>query len=204
MTAHIVAIDSPLALDAALHHWQQGHIVAFPTDTVYGIGVPALDAAAIEQLYLLKQRPRSQAIPLLLADPADIERVAAQVPPQARTLAQHHWPGGLTLVVPAVATLPSVLLAGGSTVALRVPNHPALRTLIRHLGQPLAATSANLHGQPSPPTAHELAQLFGARVGVVLDGGHAPSDAPSTVVDCCGEAPRVLRQGCVHLATIPS
>jgi L-threonylcarbamoyladenylate synthase len=194
---HIVPIET--GADEALRMLQSGAAIAFPTDTVYGIGADGLNAAAVAQLYAIKQRPRSQAIPLLLADPADLALVSSVVSLRASTFAQRYWPGGLTLVVPAAPHLSAELLAGGTSVAVRVPDHPALRNLIARLGRPLAATSANLHGHANPVTAQNVVAQLGHRLPLVLDGGPTPGDVPSTIVDLTGATPRVLRQGTLVL-----
>jgi L-threonylcarbamoyladenylate synthase len=195
----MLAIDAPEATQRALEELRRGHPVVFPTDTVYGVGVPATNAEAVVRLYAIKCRPRNVAIPVLLADAADLERVASAVPPLARELAQRYWPGGLTLVVPAAAHLPAALLAGGASVAARLPAHAWLQNLIRLLGEPLAATSANLHASPTPHTAAGVAAQLGAGVRLVVDGGESPAAQPSTVVDCTGPQPVVLRQGSVSI-----
>ncbi|MBA3944365.1 MAG: threonylcarbamoyl-AMP synthase [Herpetosiphonaceae bacterium] len=185
--------------DLALQILRQGGVIGFPTDTVYGVGAAGYDARAVAQLFDVKERPRSQAIPLLLADPRDLGAVTTALPPLALELARRYWPGGLTLVVPAQPQLPPELLGGGTTVAVRVPDHPALRQLIRDLGQPLAATSGNLHGAANPITAQQVLAQLGGRLPLILDGGATPGDLPSTVVDVTGSVPRLLRQGVVTL-----
>lgn len=197
MNTQVVPFEQ--GMDAALDLLQRGKAIAFPTDTVYGVGADGLDAGAVRQLYAVKNRPRTQAIPLLLADPADLVLVSRGVGERAFRLAERYWPGGLTLVVPAAAHLPAELLAGGTTVAVRVPDHPALRTLIRQLGRPLAATSANLHGKANPRTAQDVVAQLGGRVPLVLDGGATPGDIASTIVDVSGPATRLLRQGVVNV-----
>jgi len=195
----ILPIDNPVALDKALTLLQQGEVIAFPTDTVYGVGAAGLNSAAVAQLFAVKNRPRTQAIPLLLADPSDLGSVCPSVPAAAKELAARYWPGGLTLIVPAASHLPAELLAGGNTVAVRVPDHLWLRELIRRLGQPLAATSANLHGEPNPVSAAMVEARLGGRLPVILDGGPTPGDIPSTIVDVTGPEPKVLRLGIVHV-----
>lgn len=186
-------------IDQALDLLGRGHAIAFPTDTVYGVGADGLRAAAVQQLFAIKDRPPTQAIPLLLADPADLIAVSSGVSEQAQRLAERYWPGGLTLVVPAATHLPADLLAGGATVAVRVPDHPALRDLIRQLGRPLAATSANLHGHANPRTVQDVVAQLARRVALVLDGGATPGDVASTIVDVSGAVPRVLRQGVLRV-----
>lgn len=192
-------IDDPDALEQALALLEAGEAIAFPTDTVYGVGADGLSEAAIVKLFEVKQRPLAQPIPILLADPEDLQAVCAEVPAAATNLAARHWPGGLTLVLPAAAHLPPRLLAGGATVAVRIPDHPWLRELIRRLGRPLAATSANLHGGPNPASAEDVAAQLGGRIRMIVDGGPTPGDVPSTIVDVTGAELRVLRQGAVEL-----
>ncbi len=183
--------------ELALQLLRQGGVIAFPTDTVYGVGAAGYDGPAIAQLFDVKERPRSQAIPLLLADPADLEVVAVKLPPLALELARRYWPGGLTLVVPARPHLPPELLSGGTTVAVRVPAHAALRQLIRDLGQPLAATSANRHGAANPVNAQQVLAQLGGRLPLIVDGGSTPGDLPSTIIDVTSSVPRLLRHGVV-------
>jgi L-threonylcarbamoyladenylate synthase len=190
----IQSIDDPQTLDRALALLRAGQPIAIPTDTVYGVGAAALDAAAVLRLYDVKRRPLTQAIPLLIADAAELAVVAAEITPAARQLARL-WPGALTLVLPAAPHLPPELLAGGPTVAVRLPDHGWLRDLIRALGAPLAATSANLHGGRDPQTTAEVAAQLGDTVPLIADGGPTPGPIPSTIVDCTGESPRMLRAG---------
>src|SRR6266508_2008835 len=189
-----IPISEPASLDRALALLRTGEPIAFPTDTVYGVGAAALNAAAVARLYTVKRRPLTQAIPLLIADEADLPLVADEVTPTARRLARL-WPGALTLVVMAAPGLPSELLAGGATVAVRLPDHMWLRSLIRALGMPLAATSANLHGGRDPRTAADVAAQLGGALPLIVDGGPTPGPLPSTIVDCVGDEPRLLRAG---------
>ncbi len=179
-----------------------GKVIAFPTDTVYGVGASGFDERAIEQLYVVKDRPRDKAIPYLLASAADLKLVARDIPQAARRLAERFWPGGLTLVVPAAPRVPKILIAGGDSIAVRVPNHPTTRALIDAVGAPLATTSANLSGARDPASAPEaLAQLNG-RIPVILDAGATRGNVPSTVVDVTTDPPRVLRVGVIAVEEI--
>ena len=198
LNTHVLPADSQTAITQAAQTLTAGGLVAFPTDTVYGVGAHAFDAETIELLYAAKERPRDKAIPVLLASTADLPLVAREVPSAARRLADAFWPGALTLVLPRHPALPAVLTADGDSVAVRVPDHPVVRALIAALGAPLAATSANLSGQPSPVTAEEVATQLGERVDLILDGGPCPSvgrGVPSTVLDLTLDPPRVLRSG---------
>jgi len=195
MKARVLPVDSQDAIAQAAHLLATGGLVAFPTDTVYGVGAHALNADAVERLYMTKKRPRDRAIPVLLASAADLALAAHDVPPIALRLADAFWPGALTLVLPRQPALPAVLTAGGDSVAIRVPDHPVARALIAALAAPLAATSANLSGQPSPITAQEAVGQLGEHVDLILDGGPCPGGVPSTVLDLTCEPPRVLRAG---------
>lgn len=202
MKTHVVSADRPGALAQAAAVLRAGGLVAFPTDTVYGVGAHALLPDAVARLYTAKVRPEGKAIPLLLADAADIERVSRDLPPLASRLIAAFWPGALTLVVPRSAWLPDIVTAGGPTVAVRLPDHPAPRALARALGAPLAATSANLSGQAEATTAAEvLAQLDG-RIELLLDGGVCAGGVASTVLDLTVHPPAILRAGALDLAQL--
>jgi L-threonylcarbamoyladenylate synthase len=179
-----------------------GGLVAMPTDTVYGIGV-ALDAPdGLARLFAAKDRPLDRAIVLLVADLEQAASVGV-LTPAALLLAERFWPGGLTLVLRQApeAALPAVLTAGTATIGVRIPDHESPRALARALG-PLPVTSANLSGQPDARDASEVLAQLGSRVDLVLDGGPARVGVPSTVVDCSGELPRVLRAGAIASAEV--
>jgi len=170
-------------------------LVAFPTDTVYGLGACAFEAQAVERLYTAKGRPEGKAIAVLLGRPEEIDLVAVEVPPLARRLAARFWPGPLTLVLARRAALPDVLTSGGMTVAVRVPGHALTRALVDALATPLAASSANLSGQPDPVSADEVLEQLGGRIDLVLDGGPCSGGKPSTVIDLTVQPPALLRPG---------
>jgi L-threonylcarbamoyladenylate synthase len=181
------------SIERALELLRSGRLVAFPTDTVYGVGALAFDGAAVESIYTAKDRPVEKAIPVLIGDPDDLVKVSLEVPEIATKLAARFWPGPLTLVVSKHPDLPEVV-SSTSTVGVRVPDHPVARALLRAAG-PMAVTSANLSGQPSPVTAQEVFAQLGGRIALILDGGKTPGGVPSTVVDCAGAQPQVLRIG---------
>jgi L-threonylcarbamoyladenylate synthase len=196
------ADDRSSVVDRAAALLRAGELVAFPTDTVYGVGAIAWDAAAVGKLYAAKLRSIDKAIPVLLADPADIALIARDLPPTALRIAEHFWPGPLTLVVPRADRVPDEVTAGGDTVAVRVPDHDLARALIRAVGAPLATTSANLSGQASPVTAQEVAAQLGERIALILDGGRCPGGVPSTILDLTQPQPRILRPGPISLEQI--
>jgi L-threonylcarbamoyladenylate synthase len=179
-----------------------GGIVAMPTDTVYGVAV-ALDAPdGLQRLFAAKDRPLDRAIVLLVADLEQAASVGV-FSSAARALAERFWPGGLTLVLaqaPA-AGLPAELTGGAATIGVRVPDHDCPRELARALG-PLPVTSANLSGRPAAADASGVLAQLGPRIDLVLDGGTARGGVASTVVDCSGEAPKVLRQGAIPTTEI--
>jgi L-threonylcarbamoyladenylate synthase len=184
-------------IEQAIDILKKGGLVAFPTDTVYGLGANCLDEAAIAKIYEAKKRPRHLALPLLLSHVSQMESVAQFVPDIAWRLAEHFLPGGLTLVLYKAPWLPSVLTSGGDKIAVRVPNHPVPIALIQGLGASLTGTSANITGSPSLLTAEEVHQQMGDRVDLVINGGKCPGGTESTVLDLTGRVPRILRQGLI-------
>jgi L-threonylcarbamoyladenylate synthase len=181
---------------------KSGGLVAFPTDTVYGLGARADLAPAVERVYAVKQRPRDMALPLLLASTGQISGVSCPVSPVARLLAEHFLPGALTLVLPRSALVADIVTGGAATVAVRVPAHPVPVALVEGVGVPIIGTSANLSGQPSLLTATEVRTQFGDMVDLVIDGGRCPGGWESTIVDVTGEIPVVLREGAIPVAEI--
>ena len=175
---------------------KEGGIVAFPTDTVYGLGADAFKPKAVERIYEVKKRPRQLAFPLLIADMSQLTAVAEPISGIAWFLARHFWPGGLTLVLPKAASLPAYL-ASQSSIAVRVPDHPICLTLIRCLGNPIIGTSANISGKPATLTAEEVKQQLGDKVDLIIDGGRCPGGSESTMMDVTNEVPVILRQGII-------
>ena len=176
---------------------KQGGIVAFPTDTVYGLGASISIDHAVTRIYMVKERPCSMALPLLLADKSQIGEVAHPVPPIAWLLADKFLPGALTMVLAKSESVPDVVTGGGRTVAVRIPAHPIPVALARGLGTPIVGTSANLSGKPSSLTADEVRAQLGAKVDLIIDGGRCPGGKESTIVDLTGEIPLVLREGAI-------
>ena len=193
MNTLLLPADEPLALQQAFNTLLHGGLVAFPTDTVYGLGALAHNTLGIEQLYAVKGRQSAKAIPILLSDIRELSRVASQVDSRVLRLAERFWPGPLTLVVARHASLPEIL-SPYPTVGVRVPDHPVALALLRLAG-PLATTSANLSNQPSATTAGEVFAQLGGRIPLILDAGKTPGGISSTVVDCSGAELVILRQG---------
>ncbi|TET41011.1 MAG: threonylcarbamoyl-AMP synthase [Dehalococcoidia bacterium] len=175
---------------------KKGGIIAFPTDTVYGLGCDAFCLRAVERIYEVKRRPRHLPFPLLLGDISQVTTVAKPLSGIALSLARRFWPGALTLVLPKSDSLPLYLSSGG-TVAVRIPDHPICFALIQGIGSPLVGTSANISGSYSALTADEVEQQLRERVDFIVDGGKCPGGNESTVVDATGVVPRILRQGII-------
>ncbi|TEU17225.1 MAG: threonylcarbamoyl-AMP synthase [Dehalococcoidia bacterium] len=175
---------------------RKGGVIAFPTDTVYGLGADAFNPTAVERIYEIKDRPKHRQLPLLIADVERLATLAEPIPEIAWFLARQFWPGGLTLVLPKTDSLPAYL-ASGSTIAVRVPNHPVCLALIQHLGNPIIGTSANISGQPAALTAEEVGQQLGGKIDFIINGGKCPGGKESTVVDITRESPIILRQGII-------
>lgn len=194
METHLLNAQQPDAVARAADWLRQGQLVAFPTDTVYGVGGDAFNAAAIAQLYAAKQRSLTKGIPILLADPADLDKVTHDIPDAARRLMARFWPGPLTLIVPRHPDLPANISPNDS-IAVRIPDCDVARALIRAAGGTVAATSANQSGQPPARTGVEaLAALMGL-VTAVLDDGPAPGGVPSTIITFTGGQLRIIREG---------
>jgi L-threonylcarbamoyladenylate synthase len=200
MNTDILPADSPEAIRLALQILRAGGLVAFPTDTVYGLGALAFDGPAVEAIYAAKERPPEKAIPVLIGELDQLEKVAGALTLTAQKLAQRFWPGPLTLVVPKHPGLPEAVSAA-ATVGVRMPDHQAARAILRAAG-PLAVTSANRSGGTSPSTADEVLSQLGGRIPLILDGGPTPGGVASTVADCTGPAPLVLRAGPISLAQL--
>ena len=175
-----------------------GGLVAFPTETFYGLGAAADDPTAVRRVFSVKGRDEGKPLLVLVDSIAMTERVA-EVTPRARELMARHWPGALTLVLRALAGLPPELTAGTGTIGVRLSPHPVACGLVRALGSPLTAPSANLAGGEPPTTAAAVLAVFDGAIDLVLDGGVTAGGPPSTVVEVTSDAPRVLRQGAVAL-----
>lgn len=195
MKTRVLPIDSFTSLREALRIIESGGLVAFPTDTVYGLGANLHSSTAIDRIYQAKGRDTEKAIPVLVNHINQLDQVALEVPASAQKLAKRFWPGGLTLIIPRLASLPENL-SSGPTVAVRMPDYTPVLTVLQHCG-PLAVTSANLSGKSNTLTAEDVLQQLDGRIDLILDGGRVPGGIPSTIVDCSVEPPVILRHGAI-------
>jgi len=190
------------SISQAIRLLKLGEPLVFPTDTVYGLGA-LIDEAAVAKLYVVKGRAFDKPIAALIARPQALAQVADldQLSPDRRALCElliaHFWPGGLTLVLPAQPTVPAKMISGGSTVGVRMPNHPIALTILEQCGGALAVTSANQSGHPSPNSAEAALASLDGRLEMILDGGRQPMSLESSVLDLSSEHPRLLRAGAV-------
>jgi len=204
--SHIHPVDplhpAPAILARAASLLQRGQLVAFPTETVYGLGANALDPGAVQRIYEAKGRPEYNPLIVHVADAASAQRLVTVWPDAAERLTQRWWPGPLTIVLPKAISIPSEVTAGLGTVALRVPAHPVALALLHACGFPLAAPSANRSGQISPTTAEHVAHGLGDQVPMILDGGPTTVGIESTVVDLSGLNPVLLRPGMISRSAL--
>ncbi len=189
-------------LETAVSIVNEGGVIVYPTDTVYGLGADAVNRTAVERIYRIKKRPPDQPLSILLADALELFRVSNAITDVALVLAEHFWPGGLTLVIERSSFVPDWVTSGGNTVAVRVPDHPLTIRLIRETGKLLIGTSANLSGSPSATTAEEARRQLGDTIDFVLNGGRCPGGIESTVVDVTGQNPVILREGSIPIRRI--
>ncbi len=174
---------------------QQGEVVAFPTETVYGLGAVAFNVEAVEKIYRAKGRPRDNPLIVHIASFEDLASVVKEIPSLAADLAARFWPGPLTLVLKAGKDIPGIITGGLKSVAVRVPDHPVALSLLKETGFPIVAPSANLSGRPSPTLAEHVLKDLNGRIAAILDGGPCRVGLESTVLDLTGNYPRVLRPG---------
>ena len=177
-----------------------GGLVAFPTETFYGLGAAALHGSAVRRVLEVKGRPEGKPLLVLVDSIAMVDAVALAVPARGRELMARHWPGALTLVLPARPEVPDEVTAGSGTVGVRLSAHPVARALVSALGEPVTAPSANPSGLAAPTTAEEVRAHFEGRIDLVLDGGATTGGEPSTVLDVTVDPPRLVRAGAVRLS----
>ncbi len=187
-----------LSISRATETLRSGGVVAFPTDTVYGVGADPFQPEAVRKLYQIKGRPIDKPIPILVGSVDDVQRVAQNLPTIFGQLAEHFWPGELTLIVEAKA-LPAEVTAGGHTVGVRMPDHPLALALLQRYGGAIATTSANKSDEPPATSAAEVRAELGELVGVILDGGQTATRVASTVLDLSVLPPVILRHGGISL-----
>lgn len=176
---------------------KNGQLVAFPTETVYGIGALGLDEAAVANLYQAKNRPAGKAFSLQIAELSMLPKIAAYVPAMAVKLMERFCPGPITIVLPKASTVPLAVAGGKNTVAVRIPDNPVALALLRAVGQPLAVPSANISGHISPKTAADVYGDMAGRLPLILDGGPCRLGRESTIVDCTGKEAKILRHGAI-------
>ena len=202
MSRIVAATPEAIAEAAAL--LARGELVAFPTETVYGLGARALDAAALGRIFAAKGRPATHPLIAHVRDADGAAALAASWNARAQALAARFWPGPLTLVVPRGPSVPAALSGGKATVALRAPQHPVAQALLAALGEPIAAPSANRYQTVSPTTAAHVARSLGDQVQLILDGGPCAAGLESTVLDLTVDPPALLRPGALPLSALRS
>jgi L-threonylcarbamoyladenylate synthase len=189
-------------IDRAVDALREGEVVAFPTETVYGLGADAQNPEAVRKVFELKGRPATHPLIVHLDHPRLLERWALDVPPAAQALAGRFWPGPLTLVLRRAPAVDLAITGGQDTVAVRVPNHPVAQQLLRAFGGGIVAPSANRYGRVSPTRAEHVRDEFGDAVKIILDGGDCKIGLESTIVSCIDAVPRVLRPGGITLSQL--
>lgn len=196
----VLSTQDPQAIPAAQEIIQEGGLIAFPTDTIYGVAGAPFNPEALRKLYAAKERPEEKALPVLIGDLRQLEALVASVSEPVRKIAAAFWPGALTLILPKGPKIPPEL-SPYPTIGVRMPNLPFTLDLLQQTG-PLAATSANLSDGPNPTTAADVLRQLGGRIDLLLDGGPTPGAIASTVVDVTTAEIKVLREGPIHLADL--
>jgi L-threonylcarbamoyladenylate synthase len=202
MRAELLAASDPAAVRLAAEVIRSGGLVAFPTETVYGLGCDALNAEAVARVFEVKQRPSFDPLIVHIAALSSLDRLVHAISPGEHRLMDAFWPGPLTLVLRKCANVPELVTAGLSTVAIRMPAHPVAQALIREAGTPIAAPSANPFGYVSPTTAEHVRHALADRIDLILDGGPCPIGVESTIVSMVGAQPELLRPGALPLSDI--
>ncbi len=200
MEPSVIEQSNPQSYEFTQEVLQSGGVIAMPTDTVYGIACLINKRNSIKRLYAIKERELIKAIPVLIGTLEQISSIAASFPSTAYALSQHFWPGALTLILNKHSNIPYELTSY-PTVGVRMPDHDWLRSLMQSCG-PLAATSANISGQPSLSSAQEVLEKLGSRVDLLIDGGTCAAGIPSTVIDCTLSPVKVLREGAIPESAI--
>ena len=186
-------------IQEAVEALRAGDLIAFPTETVYGLGANANNPEAVRKIFQLKGRPSTHPVIVHLDNPRYLQRWVRDMTPEAKKLADAFWPGPLTLVAKRALAVNDVITGGQDTVAIRVPNHPIAQQLLNAFGGGIAAPSANRYGHVSPTRAEHVREEFGDDLKIVLDGGDCKVGLESTIVSCVGDGPRLLRPGSITL-----
>jgi L-threonylcarbamoyladenylate synthase len=202
MPMPLLRLEEPRALEQAIAVLQHGGVIAYPTDTVYGIGASLQFPDALDRIYAIKGRRADAPLPVLLASSEDLAKVSPGVDPRVLELASRFWPGSLTVAVPALASLPPQVIAADGTVGVRVPAHSIALTLAQRVGGAIATTSANPSGLPPATRASEVIEALGERLDLVLDGGYSRGGTASTVIRPEGDTITIIRDGAIPAETI--
>lgn len=200
MQTVILPVDNPVSIETAIELLNDGEIIAFPTDTVYGLGTNAFYSPGIIKLFEAKGRDSNKAIAVLIGDIGHLNLLTDGLSRAARVLIEHFWPGAITIVVPKKKELPELLSAGNS-IGIRMPNHPFALELLKKFG-PIATTSANLSGKNNPQNAQDVLLQLNNRMPLILDGSRCPGGVPSTVIDSSTDELQILRLGAIQLPAI--
>ena len=190
--------------EAAIETLRRGDVIVFPTETLYGLGADALNSKAVEKVFKLKGRDSQNPIPVLVADPEMLRNLVSEIPPLAQKLIDRFWPGPLTLVLPAREDLPKPLLNASAGIAVRISSQPIATQLLKELGRPMTATSANPSGKEPARTLQEAKRYFSGKVNFFLDGGRLSSKSGSTVVELVGAAIKIIREGDIAASELRS
>ena len=202
MSARTIFSRDSSAITVATATLDRDGLVVIPTDTVYGVAARLDRPEAVARLYVAKGRPEDKPIPVLISSPEHLARLTRDLPAGAARFAAHFWPGALTIALPRSAAVPDLVVSGGDTVGLRMPDHPFALALIAACGGALAVTSANRSGEPSLREAAAVAEAIGGAVELIVDGGTTPGGLPSTVIALDAAGPRILRDGPIDLAAL--
>lgn len=189
------------SVDSAVSSIRQGRIVAFPTETYYGLAVDPFNSAAVDRLYCLKNRPVDKPLLVLIDEISQLDTIVTCIPSQFNNLIERYWPGPLTLVFPAMPSLHSNITAGTDSVGVRISPHPLAAEFVRKVRHPITATSANLSGLPPACNAEQVFEMFGDEIDLVLDGGTTAAGLPSTVVGLEGGKLVTLRKGQIEITS---
>ncbi|HFQ79931.1 MAG TPA: threonylcarbamoyl-AMP synthase [Desulfobacterales bacterium] len=192
-------MESSLAVEEAAAIILEGGIVAFPTETYYGLAVDPFNCQALDRLFALKQRSLSKPVLTIIENQAQLSTITTGIPPRFNPLMARFWPGPLTLIFDARPELPARITAASGTIGARISSHPLAHALVKAVGRPITATSANISGQPPALDAARLRAIFGRALDYILDGGLTPGGQGSTIIGCQGDELRLLRPGVIKV-----